>query len=256
MKPALSPGAKIERHKNMYPLPKSVLELQEIGFDPDLTDSIIGFVQKMHNIKMCALGKQIAEEVASGLLKSGSFDPWTAMTVSDECDSEFVEKWRVAVQKIHQKFGHRLPVQLYQAVLFTGLRPNPEIEVKVPDVQHLLPDNMRWQVADAANHAVRLCDRLNLDMQTTLFNETGRIRMHGCGCDDCSPILIKGHILNVPMSSDPSVLLEETESFLRHFMAQMVPIELGVPHDTGPSMTQGMNDLREGDKRKALTVTG
>lgn len=228
----------------MHSLPKSVLDLQALGFYPDHLNSLTGFVHRMHELSFCELGMEIAEETAQGFLKARSFDPWTAMVAAPETDSVFVGKWRKAIGEIHRKFGDRLPIQFYQVMLFTGLRPGPETEVKMPTVEHLLPDNMKWQVGDAVDHSLPLCTRLYLDIQTTIYKETGRIMVHGCGCGKCAPTLATGASINVPMSSDPSVFLEETESVVRHFMTQLILLKWGLPHSIGESMTAKMIDLR------------
>ncbi len=194
----------------------------------------------------------IAEETAKGFLKARAFDPWKAMALSAEADAEFVELWRWAIFDVHKKFGDRLPVQFYQVMLFTGLRPNPETEVKMPTVEHLLPDNMKWQVGDAVDHSLPLCTRLYMDIQTILFKKTGRIMVHGCGCGKCAPVLAGGASIDVPMSSDPSVFLEETESVVRHFMTQLIPLHWGLPHSMGESMTAQMIDLRTKKPEPAL----
>lgn len=233
--------------------PESVMQLQDMGFHPDHLNSLTGFVGRMCELGQCELGMKIADIVAVGFLKARAFDPWDAMTASPDSDSEFVQKWRGAIGTIHQKLTDRLPIQFYQVMLFTGLRPLPEVEVKMPTVEHLLPDNMKWEVGDAVDHSMPLCTRLYLDIQTILYNMTGRIMVHGCGCGKCAPILAKGASINVPMPSDPSVFLEETESVVRHFMTQLVPLEWGLPHSIGESMTAKMINLRA-NGRQALTV--
>ena len=237
----------------MHSLPESVLKLQQMGFYPDHLNSLTGFVGRMHELGQCELGMKIADTTAEGFLKAKSFDPRKTMTAAPDSDGEFVEKWNEAISVIHEKYSDRLPVQFYQVMLFTGLRPAPETEVKMPTVEHLLPDGMKWQVGDAVDHSMPLCTRLYLDIQTILCRITGRIMVHGCGCGKCAPILAEGASINVPMSSDPSVFLEETESAVRHFMTQLIPLEWGLPHSIGESMTAKMIDLRA-KGRPALTV--
>ncbi len=225
-------------------LPTSLQTLVGFGFYPDHIDSMTGFLHKMHTLGMCQIGMDIVETVAAGFLKSRAFDPWGTMEDSPLNDPKFTRKWRSAVAEIHQIHGDRLPVQFYQVLLWSGIRPQPQTEVKMPEVEHLLPDGMTWQVGDGVEHSLPLCTRLFMDVQTILFKHTGTIMVHGCGCGSCAPTLCADAVISVPMSDRPGVGLEETESVVRHFMSQLLLLHWNLPHSIGPSMTAKMIDLR------------
>lgn len=235
-------------HAANHNLPVSLQTLIDLGFYPDHINSMSGFVHQMHERGMCKVGMNIVEIVAAGFLKSRDFNPWGTMEDCPENDPEFTHKWRSAVAEIYQIHGDRLPVQFYQVLLWSGIRPQPQAEVKMPEVEHLLPDGMSWQVGDGVEHSLPLCTRLFMGIQTILFKHTGTIMVHGCGCGSCAPTLCADAVINVPMSDRPGVGLEETESVVRHFMAQLLLLNWNLPHSIGPSMTAQMIDLRNAEK--------
>jgi hypothetical protein len=239
-----------------YHLPTSLQTLIDLDFYLDHINSMIGFVRQMHTLGMCEIGMNIVETVATGFLKSRAFDPWRTMEDCPDNDLEFTRKWRSAVAEIHQIHNDRLPVQFYQVLLWSGIRPQPQTEVKMPEVEHLLPDGMTWQVGDGVEHSLPLCTRLFMGVQTILFKHTGTIMVHGCGCGSCAPTLCADAVINVPMSDRPGVGLEETESVTRHFMAQLLLLNWNLPHSIGPSMTAQMIDLRNVGKKPTAAPMG
>lgn len=227
-----------------HAIPPYLAALIETDFYPDHINSMTGFIHAMHSRGMCELGMSIVETVAKGFVQARTFDAWGTMQDSPENDPVFTQQWRTAVAEIYAKYGNRLPVQFYQVILWSGVRPSPTTEVKMPDVEHLLPDGMTWQVGDGVEHSLPLCTRLYMDIQTILYKHTGTIMVHGCGCGNCAPTLQSNASINMPMSDDPSAGLEETESVVRHFMAQLILLNWNLPHSIGPSMTAGMIALR------------
>jgi hypothetical protein len=232
-----------------HSLPVSLQQLVDLDFYPDHLNSMTGFIDQMHDRGMCKLGMDIVEIVAAGFLKSRQFDPWGTMADCPDNDPAFTRRWRSAVAEIHEKYQDRLPVQFYQIILFSGVRSRPEIEVKIPEVEHLLPDGMSWQVGDGVEHSLPLCTRLYMDVQTILYRHAGSIMIHGCGCGNCAPTLSTRAIINIPMSDDAGVGIEETESVVRHFMSQLILLHWNLPHSIGPSMTSQMIDLRTRQRR-------
>jgi len=224
---------------------ESFKKLQNLGFYPDIIGSLSGFMQFMHNKGQCALGKEITEIFASGYLTAKKFSVDELQPASN--DEFFVLKnnYLKAIGQIHRRFGDRLPRQFYETLAFTVQRSNPTREERIPDLEHLLPEGMNWMMADAVLHAMPLCSRLYFEVQTRVNQNTGMILGHGCGCSHS----ISGMttcVVNASMGEKTEIMLEETESFLRHVLGQYYLLHFGLPQGMGASVKMRLHDLRDG----------
>lgn len=231
----------------------SLTTLEENGFYPDLIASMRGFMDHMHNQKQCALGQEIAERFAAGYLGVATFS--LDAFRPDPSDPLFTLKanYLAAMQEIFLRFHDRLPRQFYATLAFLGTRDDPTVEERIPEIEHLLPDGMNWQIADSMLHAMPLCSRLYFDIQTIINRHTGRILGHGCGCS-CIMAEMPTCIVNAAMGDKPDVIAEETESFLRHGLGQNFLLEFGLPQSMGSSMKMQQRDLAKIGSAVSQTV--
>ena len=210
----------------------SFAKLVEEGFYPDLLESMSGFMGFMHDKKMCALGVEIVETFAAGFITVGDFSTNPYQPKQGDPFFDLKRSFLVAVDSLYARFGDRLPRQFYATLAFMTLRTNPVAEERIPELEHLLQDGMDWKMADSVLHALPLCSRLYFHAQTKINQETGRILGHGCGCG-CSIAEMPTCMVNAPMGDSPEVLVEETESFLRHAMSQNYLLRFGLPQGMG-----------------------
>ncbi len=232
----------------------SFARLQELGFYPDLVGNLRGFMELMHTKGSCGLGKQIAETIAAGYLSARAFSTEEFAPAPDDAFFELKVQYLKAVKEIHDRFGDRLPRQFYDTLAFMSVRSNPTQEERIPELEHLLPGGMDWKTADSVLHAMPLCSRLYLHVQTVINRETGRILGHGCGCSH-SLASMPTCIVNAPMGDSSHILIEETESFLRHMLGQLFLLHFGLPQGIGPSVKMQVQDQsREARTAEALTL--
>jgi len=227
----------------------SFTQLQELGFYPDLLASMQGFMEFMHNKGFCKLGREITETYASGYLTANEF---SVKDFTPSPEDEFFKlktDYLSALAAIHERFGDRMPRHFYDTLAFMALRSNPTQEERIPELEHLLPSGMDWKTADAILHAMPLCSRLYFDVQTVINHKTGRILGHGCGCS-CAIASMPTCIINAAMGDKTEILLEETESFLRHLLGQCFLLHFGLPQGMGPSVKMNLHDLN-----RSLTTT-
>lgn len=221
----------------------SYAALQQLDFYPDILGSLSGFMEFMHSKNFCGLGKKITEIYASGFLTAKTFRAEQFMPPNGDDFFDLKQKYLEAVELIHTRFGDRLPHQSYDTLAFMALRSDPTKEERIPDVAHLLPGGMNWKTADAVYHALPLCSRLYFDVQTAINAKTGRVLGHGCGCDH-SLASMPTCIVNAPMGDSTEIMLEETESFLRHVLGQCFLLHFGLPQGMGASVKMNLHDLR------------
>ena len=220
----------------------SLTQLKQVGFYPDIIASLEGFMEHMHNQGQCALGQQIAERFAAGYLAVPEFDFKPFQPQANDPLFGLKTSFITAVQEIYQRFHDRLPRQFYATITFLGTRDDPTVEERIPEIEHLLPDGMNWQVADSMLHALPLCSRLYFDVQTTINQHTGRILGHGCGCA-CQMAEMPECVVRAAMGDKPEIIAEETESFLRHGLGQNFLLHFGLPQSMGPSVKMQQRDL-------------
>jgi hypothetical protein len=55
-------------------------------------------------------------------------------------------------------------------------------------------------------------------------------------------------IVDAAMGDKTEIMLEETESFLRHLLGQCFLLHFGLPQGMGPSVKMALHDLREVDR--------
>ncbi len=225
----------------------SFTKLQDLGFYPDILGSMKGFMEFMHSKGHCGLGMQITETYAKGYLEAGAFQVEDFIPKVEDPFYELKTKYLDALATIHRRFGNRLPRQFYDTLAFSARRSDPTKEGRIPDLAHLLPNNMDWKTADAVLHAMPLCSRLYFDVQTVVNKKTGRILGHGCGCDH-SLAAMPTCIVDAAMGDKTEIMLEETESFLRHLLGQCFLLHFGLPQGMGPSVKMELHDLREVDR--------
>ena len=220
----------------------SLNELKAQGFYPDLIASIEGFMQHMHDQRQCALGKQIAEQYAAGYIGASDFEFVAARPNVSDPLFELKDGFINAMEEIFARFHDRLPRQFYATLVFLGTREDPTVEEQIPEIEHLLPDGMNWQIADSMLHALPLCSRLYFDVQSIINSHTGRILGHGCGCS-CQMSEMTKCVVDARMGDKVEVIAEETESFLRHGLGQSFLLHFGLPQSMGPSVKMQQRDL-------------
>jgi len=227
----------------------SFAQLVQRGFYPDILAAMSGFMAFMHKKKMCALGLEIVETFASGFLTVDDFSTKFYQPKPEDPFFDLKRSYLVAVDSIYSRFGDRLPIQFYSTLAFMTLRTNPVAEERIPELEHLLQDGMDWQVADSVLHALPLCSRLYFHAQTEVNQVTGRILGHGCGCG-CGMPEMPTCVVRAPMGDSMEVLVEETEAFFRHAMAQLFVLRFGLPQGMGVS--QKLSNLNERNERSGL----
>ncbi len=220
----------------------SFAALQQLGFYPDILASLQGFMEFMHSKGYCSLGKEITEIYAGGYLTAKAFRAEEFLPMHEDEFSGLKRQYLEALAAIHNRFGDRLPRQFYDTLAFMAIRHDPTKEERIPDLEHLLPGQMKWQTADAGLHAMPLCSRLYLDVQTEINKATGRVLGHGCGCS-CSMAAMPTCIVSAAMGDSTEILLEETESFLRHLLGQCFLLHFGLPQGMGASVKMNLHDL-------------
>jgi hypothetical protein len=223
----------------------SLAALKESGFYPDIVISLERYMQFMHDSKQCSTGRTIAEEFAYGYLHAREFDIKHFRPKIEDAHFDLKESYADAIQVIFTTFGDRLPLQFYQTLAFMCLRENPAEDARIPDIAHLLPTGLSWQSADTVLHTFPICYRLNFHIQTIIHRHTGRILGHSCGCNHQLAAMPNGNV-DVPMGDSFEIMLEETESYLRHGLGQRFLIHFGMPHGLGKSVKMKIAD-GEGD---------
>jgi len=198
----------------------------------------------LHNNKFCRLGQDIVETYARGYIESAQFNINDFKPCEEDPFYQLKANYLNAVKEINQRFGNRLPIQFYQVLGFMTLRQDPTQEERIPDLEHLLPGQMGWKFADAVLHALPLCSRLYFDVQTIINKHTGRILGHGCGCS-CGLAEMPRCVIDAPMGDKGCVLIEETESFLRHLLGQCFLLHFGLPQGMGASIKMQVTDLEK-----------
>lgn len=219
----------------------SLATLQSKGFYPDLLISLTRFMQFMHDKGSCATGKMIAEEFARGYLLAPGFDIKAFRPKVEDPLFDLKEDYADAIQVLFVEFGDRLPIQFYHTLAFMCLRDDPTEDARIPDIAHLLPDGLSWQAADTVLHTFPICYRLSFHIQSVINKFTGRILGHSCGCNHQLAEMPAGSV-NVPMGDKHEIMLEETESYLRHGLGQRFLIEFGMPHGLGRSVKMQIAD--------------
>lgn len=222
--------------------------LKQDGFYPDLIASLQGFMEHMHTMHQCRLGQEIAERFAAGYLGVSSFTFDEYQPRLRDPLFRLKTEYLGAMKHIFQRFHDRLPRQFYATLAFLGTREDPTVEERIPEIEHLLPDAMNWQIADSMLHALPLCSRLYFDVQTTINVATGRILGHGCGCS-CQMAEMPECVIRAGMGDKPEVIAEETESFLRHGLGQNFLLHFGLPQSMGPSIKMQLHDLTRLDRK-------
>jgi len=229
---------------------ESHLKLKQNGFYPDIIGRMEGFMSFMHNKKMCTLGQEIVETFARGFVEVDNFSTKPFQPMRGDPLFELKSSYLIAVDSVFRRFGDRLPKQFYDTLAFMALRQNPEVEERIPELTHLLPSGMDWKTADSILHAMPLCSRLYLHVQTEINQETGRILGHGCGCGCIIPDMPEC-VVKAPMGDSSAVLVEETESFFQHAMSQLFLLQFGLPQGMGPS--QKLFNLNERNQGVRMT---
>lgn len=238
-------------HKHTTP---SLNSLKELGFYPDIVTSLERFMQVMHDSKQCSDGQEIAEEFASGYLHAREFNINSFRPKTEDTHFDLKESYADAIQVLFVTFGDRLPLQFYQTLAFMCLRDNPAEDARIPDIAHLLPTGLSWQTADTVLHTFPICYRLSFHIQTVIFQHTGRVLGHSCGCNHQLAAMPCGSI-DMPMGDSVPIMLEETESFLRHGLGQRFLIRFGMPHRLGKSVKMSIADGDGDTNSDAYKVT-
>lgn len=185
--------------------------------------------------KWVAIGQEAIQFIAASYLRSAteSIDLNQFMIKNDDPDRELKLKFLEAVKKISGKYMDRLPMFAYETLAFMGTRPEPTREVRVPDVETLLPSKMDWKQVDTFLHALPLCSRLNLDILSTIHQHAGCIIVHGCGCNHAIPETTEDQVVRSVLRHE--AIVDETESFARHSIAQYALLLAGFPQGFGVS---------------------
>jgi hypothetical protein len=168
------------------------------------------------------------------MLESG-FDAAKFAPMTDDPDRAIKERFLVAMKRIMAIYHDRMPLFFYETLAFMGTRPEPSREVRVPDIESILPSSMNWKQADTVLHAMPLCSRLNLDVLSHIWEETGCIIVHGCGCNHAVPDPIDGQTVRSFLRKEPQAIIDESESFVRHALAQYIALLAGFPQGFGVS---------------------
>lgn len=141
-----------------------------------------------------------------------------------------------AVSEIHGRFGSRLPWAFYGGYLFLASRENLTLPERLPDVARLLPGNLPWQTVDAVWHGLPTATRLYMGLLTVFSRRTGRIPLHGCGCNHYLPPIREDDRFRVECPEIPaSEIAAETEVPVSHFLVQLELLARGLPNDLGLS---------------------
>lgn len=116
-----------------------------------------------------------------------------------------------------ERFDGLLPGSLWNTLASCATRENPEAETSIMAVQDTLP--YPWYVCDAHLHAMGVTYGLNFEVQAALFETTGHVFIHGCGCDHYMRAMERDAVIRYSL---PETLRAKTaREFVDHLASQL-----------------------------------
>lgn len=202
-------------------LPSPWNEMGQNGFHPELVERVRRFMLverekgTLHQYEDFL--RTLGESYSLGAYDKSIFD--TGML------SDLQKKGLRAVELMALEFGNLLPATLWNTLSSLIIRPNPEQEDSILNVQeHLL---YPWYICDANLHALGVCFGLNFHVQSALSEHCDRVIFHGCGCNHylggMEEVVIR---YKMPNTKRPVAAKE----FLDHLLGQVsLIVESGYP---------------------------
>lgn len=163
-----------------------------------------------------------------------------------------------AVEEIYKRFGNRLPWAFYGGYLFMAARPNPSVAERLPELKHLLPEDLPWECVDAVWHGLPSATNLYMHLMSFFSKHAGTVPVHGCGCNHYMPPMPKGGdsdprcIIEWPFNYDD--LVAETEVPVAHMLVAIESLARGLPHSLGESEKSLRHHAGSGEKQEVLEV--
>jgi|GEM_PF-6981156 len=224
----------------------AVQKLEATGFHTDLCETLHGFAVNtsahflslgMRQDIVQSLVGDTAEYFAGQYLQAQSGINFSCFVPERESKLYLTKmKYLGSIEKLKAQFGDRLPAIVYKTLAFVGTREDPHTEVRIPDIASSLftLTGADWISADTVLHALPKCSKLNLHTLSLINEATGSVIMHGCACNHLIPAM-GDYFIRCFMKLDGAIVVEETESLLRHLLGDMVLLKLGMPRIIGIS---------------------
>lgn len=130
------------------------------------------------------------------------------------------------IAKLQETFPDISPI-LWGGLVAICAREEPEVEKTIIEVQHELP--YAWCLIDAALHALGKSYALNFHVQSAIFQSTGLMLMHGCGCNHyIASVRDSGGSINFTLPPDQHQIA--TQEWFDHFWSELyLIIKTGLP---------------------------
>jgi hypothetical protein len=135
------------------------------------------------------------------------------------------------IESLQQTFPNVSPI-LWRGLAAICVREEPEVEKTIIEVQHELP--YAWCLIDAALHALGKSYALNFHVQSAIFERTGLMLMHGCGCNHyMASVRDAGGSINFQLPPDQHTIA--TQEWFDHFWSELYLIIVnGLPFRMNP----------------------
>lgn len=142
-----------------------------------------------------------------------------------------VSAWCGALEHLQHELRDVSPI-LWRSIASLSAREEPEVERTIIEVQSELP--YAWAISDAALHALGKSYALLLKTQSDLFDVTGMIFVHGCGCNHyiASLARLSG---KVEFTLTPDMQRNVAKEWFDHFLSELyLIIVAGFPFRMNP----------------------
>jgi len=158
---------------------------------------------------------------------------------------------RSAMADLFSVYGNRLPWALYGGFMFMASRPNLHVAERLPDLRHLLPEDLPWECVDAVWHGFPPATALYLHILSVINSFTGTVPLHGCGCNHYLPPVRKpGRAEMLIAYPRPADIVTETEVPLAHCLVSIEALVQETFVSLGPT-TKALQHIAVGAARVA-----
>ncbi|MEY2641024.1 MAG: hypothetical protein RL150_417 [Candidatus Parcubacteria bacterium] len=142
-----------------------------------------------------------------------------------------ISGWCGALEHLQHELRDVSPI-LWRSIASLSARQEPEVERTIIEVQDELP--YAWAISDAALHALGKSYALLLKTQSDLFEATGMIFVHGCGCNHYIASL-NGMNGKVEFTLTPDMQQNVAREWFDHFLSELyLIIVAGFPFRMNP----------------------
>jgi hypothetical protein len=161
---------------------------------------------------------------------------------------------RNAMEELFGLYQHRLPWALYGGYMFMASRPNLYVAERLPELGHLLPQDLPWECVDAVWHGLPPCTTLYLHVLAVINRHTGTIPLHGCGCNHyLPPVRDPGDPSMCVRYPEPTDIIAETEVPVSHMLLSIESLARGLPHAMGMTEKALRQHAAVGARRQTAT---